>query len=524
MLAPMFGRKGTKRLAILSLAVAAAALSGISGSPGSSHAAPHRGAATPPNVVVILTDDQRWDSLWAMPTVQSELVDHGVTFQNMFVANPNCCPSRASILTGQYSHSTGVYSDNPPNGGFEVFKDTSTIATWLHDAGYRTAMIGKYLNGYQDANAKYIPPGWDRWVAFTFPHRGLGDYYNYHLSIDGQLTDYGSDPADYSTDVLAAFSEDFIRSTGPGQPLFLYYAPKAPHLPATPGPQYQKAFPGLPPYRPPSYNERDVSDKPAYVQAWPRLSSADKAAIDKIRKDQYRTLLSVDDAVAGILKALSDTGRLANTMIVFASDNGFLWGEHRWASKYVPYEESIRVPLIIRYDPVTNVPGTDQHLVLNIDLAPTLADLAAVSAPGADGASLMPLLSGNGSSWRTIALFEHSPGGTDTIPSYCAVRDARYLYVKYGTSERELYDLKKDPYQLQNVVTDPSYAATVMRLKGKLNKLCQPPPPREAGAPRQWTVATEICAQTDDLAVTTCSGTPEPRRTAPSTRVGRGEI
>jgi len=167
--------------------------------------------------VVILTDDQRWDSLWAMPTVQSELVDHGVTFQNMFVANPNCCPSRASILTGQYSHSTGVYSDNPPNGGFEVFKDTSTIATWLHDAGYRTAMIGKYLNGYQDANAKYIHPGWDRWVAFLH-----SAYYDYRLSIDGKVSVFGEQPNDYSTTVLTRQAVSFIRSANgsparPGQ-------------------------------------------------------------------------------------------------------------------------------------------------------------------------------------------------------------------------------------------------------------------------------------------------------------------
>jgi N-acetylglucosamine-6-sulfatase len=468
-----------RRLGLLLIAAITAAATGWHDAPqpGPASGRPHPSAGTPPNIVVILADDQRWDSLWAMPNVRAELVDHGVLFKNMFVTNPNCCPSRTAILTGQYSHSTGVYSDNPPHGGFDVFRDGSTISTWLHGAGYRTAMIGKYLNGYADADASYVPPGWDRWVAFTYPHRGLGDYYNYHLSIDGKLAKYGSDPSDYSTDVLAALAEDFIRSTSPGQPLLLYYAPKAPHLPATPAPQYQHAFADLSPYRPPSYNEADVSDKPAFVQAWPRLTRSDKAAIDEIRKDQYRTLLSVDDAVAGIVQALRDTGRLSDTMIVYASDNGFLWGEHRWASKYVPYEESIRVPLVIRYDPLTAFPTADSHMVLNIDLAPTFADLAGVPASGADGSSLVPLLSATNPRWRTIALFEHSPGGSDTIPSYCAVRNLRYSYARYGTTERELYDLKKDPYELQNVVTDPSYSSLVQRLQAKLHKLCQPPPP-----------------------------------------------
>ena len=194
--------------------------------------------------------------------------------------------------------------------------------------------------------------------------------------------------------MLARQAAGFINST-PG-PLFLYFAPSAPHAPAIPAPQYSHAFPGLQRWRPPSYNEAKTSDKPEWLRALPRLNATRRAVLDRFRLDQYRSLLSVDAAVRDIVRALRQTGRLHNTMIVFMSDNGYLWGEHRWRSKVVPYEESVRVPVVVRYDPITAVARRARQQVLNIDLAPTFAALAGTSAPGAEGRSLLPLLPGLG--------------------------------------------------------------------------------------------------------------------------------
>ncbi|TML01971.1 MAG: hypothetical protein E6G40_01675, partial [Actinobacteria bacterium] len=323
--------------------------------------------ATKPNIVLILTDDQRWDEM-QMPTVQSELIGKGVDFVNGFVVNSLCCPSRTTILTGKYSHGTDVYSDGPPHGGFDTFKpeDGSTVATWLHDAGYRTGLVGKYLNGYKRATASYVPAGWDRWVAAT-----SGTYYNYSLSVDGSLVSYGRQASDYSTDVLASYATDFIQSAPPEQPLFLYFAPRAPHVPTIVPPRYKQACPDLQPLRPPSYNEADVSDKPAFIQALARLSRTQRAKVDADHRHHCQMLLAVDDAVQAIRGALEATGRLSTTLIVFASDNGIQFGEHRWTSKQVPYEESIRVPMVVRYDPMTRGSATvSDHLLLNLDFAP----------------------------------------------------------------------------------------------------------------------------------------------------------
>jgi arylsulfatase A-like enzyme len=426
-----------------------------------------------PSVVLILTDDQRWDSLWAMPAVRDLLIAHGVRFKNGYVVNPLCCPSRTSILTGQYSHSTGVYSNGPPLGGFSVFHDASTVATWLDADGYTTALIGKYLNGYTSRKAgTYIPPGWDRWMAFSRMQKGGGAYFNYEMNVGGALQEYGNTPQEYSTDVLADDATEFIRST-PG-PLFLYFAPSAPHYPAIPAPRHRTAFSDLAPWRPPSYDEADVSDKPGWVQALPPLTADRTAQIDGFRLRQYRSLLAVDDAVRRIVRSLRQTGRLGNTMIVFASDNGYLWGEHRWSAKLVPYEESVRVPIVIRYDPLTAGPRSDAHLALNIDFAPTFADLAGTSAPGAEGTSLLPLLARSSAAWRTDFLIEHAGG---PVPAYCGVHARRAVYVKYSTGEEELYRLRLDPYELQNRVTDPGSAGTLAALRARLKVLCQPPTP-----------------------------------------------
>ena len=324
----------------------------------------------PPNVVLILTDDQRWDTVGGDADGRSyELADHGISFERGYVSNPLCCPSRASILTGRYSHSNGVYTNKngQPHGGFRAFDDRSTVATWLDEAGYRTAMLGKYFNGYE---GPYVPPGWDRWFA-TYVN---GAFYDYLATDDGVVRTYGSDAADYGTTVLATEAVRFIESTPADTPLFLYFAPHAPHEPAMAAPGDRRAYTDLGAWRPPNYDEADVSDKPAYIRDQPRMDAVASARIDEFRRSQYASLLAVDRAVGTIVDALEQRGRLSNTLIVYTSDNGMLWGEHRWGTKLVPYEESIHVPFIVRFDPMIGSPREDEHLVVNIDLAPTIAD------------------------------------------------------------------------------------------------------------------------------------------------------
>lgn len=429
-------------------------------------------ASSQPNIVLILTDDQRFDTTWAMPIVQSELVNRGIEFTNGFVSNALCCPSRASILTGMYSHSNGLYTNRNRErfGGFRHFDDRSTVATWLQADGYRTALIGKYFNGY---TGTYVPPGWDRWFAT----RKGGGYYDYLASVDGDEFAFGSEPGDYGTTVLAQEARDFITSTDADQPFFLYFGPHAPHNPATPAPGDRDAFSDLGRWRPESHDERGIGDKPEYIRDQQRLSRSDSARIDEFRVDQYRSLLSVDRAVGVILDSLRDTGRLANTVIVFISDNGMLWGEHRWHKKVVPYEESIRVPFVIRADGLISEARRDQHLVLNIDLAPTFADLAGVAARGVDGRSLVPLLSSPDGPWRADFLLEHMRKSGGGVPTYCGVHSRRYVYIDYVTGEQELYDLRRDPYELRNVVDRAHYRDARRSLQGRLRHLCDPLPP-----------------------------------------------
>jgi N-acetylglucosamine-6-sulfatase len=347
----------------------------------------------------------------------------------------------------------------------------------LHFTKLRTvALVGKYLNYYGPAAHRgYVPPGWDRWFSYA---SGNAHYYNYDITDNGRIRYYRSAPWDYSTTVLGNHAVDFIRNTK--GPLFLYYAPSAPHQPAIPGPRDRAAFSsGLNLSWPPNFNEADVSDKPDWVQDAP-LRHPSMVAATRMR--QYRTLLGVDRSVARIVQALRDSGRLSTTFIVFMSDNGFLWGEHRLADKRAVYEESIRVPMVIRYDPITRSARVDDHLVLNMDLAPTWAALAGRTMPGANGRSLLPLLRSPTAPWRQEFLIEHlkdSEGDpvTRSDPTYCAIRTTRFKYVLYQTREQELYDLKTDPYELQNLAHDPNYIDRRLDLRSRLNQLCRPRPP-----------------------------------------------
>jgi arylsulfatase A-like enzyme len=413
-----------------------------------------------------------------MPTVTEAIADHGVTFTNSFVVNPLCCPSRASLLTGRYSHSTGVYLNVPPHGGFTWFRDSTTLATALHEVGYTTGLFGKYLNGYgtrvQDEG--YIPPGWDTWSVF---YGGMG-YYDYALAEQQRVVRFGHQPADYSTWVLARQAASFIDHAE--QPFFVELAPSAPHGPVTPPPGYGDDFEHFSWWTPPSFNERDVSDKPAYIRALGPLTPAQMRRAARFRREQLAAVLGVDNAVRSVLRALQRRHLLRKTVIVYTSDNGVAWGEHPLiaARKLVPYEEPIRVPLVVRYDPILRGrPRQDGSLVLNVDLAPTFAALAGTRLPDAEGRSLLPLLSSQTRpEWRSDFLFEHLAGPPQrSVPTYCAVRGKRYKYVLYQTGEEELYDLFRDPYELRNLAGHRSVKRLQEQLRIRLGVLCQPPPP-----------------------------------------------
>ena len=419
-----------------------------------------------PDIVLILTDDQRWDTLGVMPTVSKRLAERGVRFENAFVTNPLCCPSRASILTGGYSHSTGVYRQISPYGRFESFNDTSTVATWLDNAGYETGFFGKYIDGGQRAYLDgYVPPGWSRWVAFVH-----AEYFGYRLSIDGDIRDHGVEPDDYSTDVLVDHAVGFLDRAR--APAFLMLAVAAPHEPAIPAPRHADA-----PVRgriiPLSFDEADLSDKPAWLRRLSRLGAEGRHAVASLRAQQIRSLQAVDDAVRALIERQRARGRLDDTVFIYTSDNGLSWGEHRWTKKEVPYEESIRVPLVIRFDGRAE-PHVEDRMALNIDLAPTIADLAGLDVPDVDGRTLVPILENREVVWRTAFLVEHLMGA-NPVPTYCAVRTRSHLYVEYRTGERELYDLVADPYQVSNIAGDEP--VLVRRMAERLAALCDPPPP-----------------------------------------------
>ncbi len=431
-------------------------------------------AAAPPSIVLVVTDDQRWDTLWAMPNVRGLLARRGVRFENAFVTNPLCCPSRTALLTGGYSHDTGVYTNVLPHGGFYAFDDSSTLATWLQEAGYQTAYLGKYLNGYE---WPYVPPGWDRWLAYA----GAATYFDYVLNDDGALVSRGRDPEDYSTDVFAAEAVSFIESTR--GPLFLHLAPLAPHADVAwraeigwrpiPAPRDAGSFDRLEPWRPAAFDERDVGDKPPWIKKR-SLTGREVSRIDSFRRRQLQSLQAVDLAVANVVAALERTGRLENAVIVFTSDNGFSLGEHRWISKWVPYEESIRVPLVIRHDPLTEEARRDDRLVVNVDLAQTLAELAGVAAPGAKGRSLVPLLAGESTDWRRNFVLE---GKSNAIPAYCGIRSERFMYAQYRGGTEELYDLGADPQQLENLARRPELRSRRVEFRKRVREICAPPTP-----------------------------------------------
>jgi N-acetylglucosamine-6-sulfatase len=418
---------------------------------------------------VILADDARFNALRWMPNVRRLLARHGTTFPNMFVTTSQCCPSRASILTGQYAHTTGVVQ-NFGSASYPQFDESSNLATWLHRSGYDTALVGKYLNDYTVYGHHRVPPGWSDWRAID--SRPETRYYDYTLNENGKLVHYGTKASDYSTDVLARKARMFIRHAR--RPFFLYFAPVAPHLPATPAPRDLHARVKLSKPRP-NFNERNITDKPWHRLYERVLGPQAVHFLDReIEGDQLQSLIDLDRQVGGLMQTLRRQGELSNTVVIFMSDNGFMWGEHRLGGKLWPYEESIRVPLVVR-TPWQQTARTDKHMVLNIDLASTIAQLAHVK-PGLrqDGRSLVPLLHGRSPRWRDAFTPEYlgeSAFADAGPPPFQAIRTKRWVYVEYRNGWRELYDLRTDPYELLNRSRDPSLAGVRASLGRRLLEL-----------------------------------------------------
>jgi arylsulfatase A-like enzyme len=423
-----------------------------------------------PNIVVVLTDDQRWDTLYVMPRT-TDLARHAVAFTNAFVTTSLCCPSRASLYSGKYAHHHGVLDNGGPHGGAPAFPDQSTLPVWLSQVDYSTALFGKYMNENQLIVPR-VPPGWGEWQTFVENGGTPGNdlvYYDYTLNENGVLRQYGRTPEEYSTDLLRDRSLAYIDAHA-NAPFFLVYAPFGPHEPATPAPRHAGYFAGLAPWRPPNWCEADVSDKPVWVRFMAAIvTPAGLAATDALRVRQLESLLAIDEAVGAILERLEHLGLTDQTLVVFTSDNGFMWHEHWWASKIAPYEESIRVPLVLRYPVALPLPAQSDALALNIDLAPTFVEAAGTSAPpGIDGRSLLAAL--RGEPWREDFLIEHN-GGPIVSPD-AGVRTPHVKLIEtLPDGFLELYDLDADPYELESRAGDPAWAEVQAALMARLAAL-----------------------------------------------------
>ena len=445
-----------------------------------------------PNFVLILTDDQRWDTIGrcmgtfdatdlsagrgaCMPYLQKDLIAAGITFLRGYVTTSLCCPSRTSILTGRYAHHVGVWTNRL---GFALFDDSSTIATWLHTAGYRSGLFGKYLNGYGPlaTSADYVPPGWDSWHALW----GRFDYESFTLaesdpgrppalksySVSGSPSSHACDRHNgYMTDQLCSQARTFLAANT-RRPFFLYFAPYSPHLPATPAARWKGFDDSVLTPRYPSYDTVPTPNTPSWLPTTP-LSKAGQDTLSAEFRDQLDANRAVDDAIDALVAQLAGDGRLSDTVFIFLSDNGLAMGEHRLTGKSCEFEECAHVPFVIACPPAVcpgSAPGTidASHAVLNIDLAPTIAALAGVrpSTP-VDGMSLVPLLNGSSAPWRSSFYIEDVTTHARTLVGTVAdVGGHTYKYVQLENGDRELYDLTVDPFELANLV-DPRIHQTI---------------------------------------------------------------
>jgi N-acetylglucosamine-6-sulfatase len=463
-------------IAVVAIVIAVMARSGdeISTTPVNPASTFRAGA---PNVVVVMTDDQAIDTMKAMPRTRRLLGDEGVTFDNAVVSYPLCCPSRASFQTGQYAHNHGVLNNQPPNGGYESFDAEQALPVWLSEAGYRTGFVGKYLNGYGKGKAaREVPPGWTDW--YGLPATAKQRPFEFELNENGELASYRG--GEYKTEVLEDKAVSLVREwAGNERPFFLWVATDAPHKDAKvdqdadrdpePAPQDRGSYERERAPRGESFNERDTSDKPGFVKGKRFLNKGELEQIDTIYRSQLESLIAVDRLVKGVVGELRRRGELGDTVVMFTSDNGFIRGQHRIDSgKASLYEEAIRVPLLIR-GPGFPEGERDGRVIGNIDLAPTIIDLADARASiEPDGLSLLPF-ERRRQSWRPnllLEVFERDKG------NFVGVRTPRYAYAQYLKKEkRELYNLIRDPEQLDNLAGDPRYAGEVDRLQQRVDEL-----------------------------------------------------
>jgi arylsulfatase A-like enzyme len=436
------------------------------------------------NVVVVMTDDQTAASLSTMQHVSALLGGEGTRFENAIASFPLCCPARATHLTGQYAHNHGVLHNNPPFGGFIQLDHSNTLPVWLERAGYRTMHVGRYLNGYEARHG--IPAGWTDW--YGSPHSGAFNYVTWKAFENGVVKSYpeAQHPGEHQTDFTTRRAVELIDRAAPGErPFFLslwYVAPHRggprdpddPRRPGTPSPapRHRDAYAGVRMPRKPNFNERNMYDKPQVVADRRRLSPEFAAGVEENWRQEIETLMGVDEGVAQIVEALRRTGELDNTLIVYMSDNGYMHGEHRaLAEKVLPYEESIRIPLVMR-GPGVPQGRVDRRLVGNLDVTATILD-AADAVPGRvlDGRSLLDLLGDPGAEWGRDILIENG-NGANAVPAYRGIRTYRFLYVEHRTTgEYELYDLEKDPFQLQSVDGHAAYAKVQRDLASRLREL-----------------------------------------------------
>jgi N-acetylglucosamine-6-sulfatase len=462
-------RRRTVYVAAIALGCALLVLSGCGGgerSPARAAAPRATARAGRPNIVFVLTDDLSTNLVRYMPHVL-QLERAGETFSNYFVTDSLCCPSRASILTGRFPHDTRVFDNSPPEGGYGTFSErgeqSETFAVALQRAGYRTALMGKYLNGYTpDARGgSQVPPGWSEWdvAGDGYPE------YGYHMNSDGHVRAYGHGARDYLTNVIARKGLAFIdRSAAAHRPFMLELATFAPHSPYTPAPSDYGKFAGLRAPRSPAFNAVGI-DEPAWLRSFVPLGPRQTASIDRQFRMRAQAVQAVDRMIGSIERELAAKGLARDTYIVFSSDNGLHMGEHRLRpGKLTAFDTDIKVPLIVT-GPGVPAARTVNAMSENVDLCPSFERLAGAPVPASvDGHSLVSLWHGHrASGWRKEILVEHHgrvqdrgdpdlpQQGSGNPPSYEAIRTRDSLYVEYVTGEREYYDLARDPFELDNI-------------------------------------------------------------------------
>jgi len=408
------------------------------------------GTAAPkgePNVILILADDLD-RTVFSRSTLDSAWTPEGTSFTNALATTSLCCPSRASIQRGQYAHNTGLVNNmnDEPGGGARFFRESGledeTLATLLQDGGYETWFGGKYLNGYEETGGMegYVPPGWDGWQTYLNQDT---------VNRDGTVSDIDGHYTDWLSGEASRFIEGRENS---GRPFFMQVSTWDTHLPLRVPERHRGAYADARAPRPPSFDEADVSDKPSWVSKKGELREDEVARFDRQHAARLRSALILEDLGQGVISALSRTGQLDDTYVIFTSDNGYHMGLHRIrGAKWTPYTEAHEVPFVVR-GPGVPRGGSFDDLVANTDIAPTVLDLAGLPAPGwMDGRSFAPFLDGTApEAWRSSVLIEGVKGTYYDRPAYSGVRREDEVYVEYANGGREYYDLATDPYQLQN--------------------------------------------------------------------------